>query len=492
MASLRSAAKAGTHVGSWRSKSGERITFECQGTLLRSGHTVLFMRFIGNETEYETLHKRGANDAYKNLDRSSLDIWVHDVRTPIHGLINLFDEFKTAHASNSPSRGSHMEELVADMDICVRNLLDLACAKLAIKKNVEEKTFVAFKKELSNTRAYLLLSRKAGRLECDFRSIPNAEVLHVEYVSVFQIIQNLVTNAWAATPNTLVRVRVEYKKESGSTGLTIVVKDDGKGLPPRAVDFLKGKSNDKPSSGMGLRIVRDCSRKLGGGGIEYRFDGGAEIIVKVYLSYFRMLEDGESPLGSASRQTIRQRPVRSSKKRMATTEDKPRPKRAKLPLTPEGQSLAPSFPRARILAADDQIVNRKLISRFVEKHCELLNVFERVSQVIEERKRDPSFNVVLLDIGMPEGCMDGIEATRILRRQGFEGIILALTGHTRADLLQEMRLAGVDGVISKPFSKADLHRYLNAASSCGFKSIAKATSISTTKPEKFDSSGQCP
>lgn len=77
------------------------------------------------------------------------------------------------------------------------------------------------------------------------------------------------------------------------------------------------------------------------------------------------------------------------------------------------------------------------------------------------------FDIILMDVQMPE--MDGIEATRMLRASGSASAIVGLTASADELTVSEATKAGMDGVLSKPFSlkelRAALGRYARQSTS---------------------------
>ncbi len=72
------------------------------------------------------------------------------------------------------------------------------------------------------------------------------------------------------------------------------------------------------------------------------------------------------------------------------------------------------------------------------------------------KKIDP--DLILMDIGMP--VMDGIDATKLLRKDGYTGVIVA---YTASDISPEaVREAGCNLMIEKPF--LDLNVFLKTLS----------------------------
>ncbi len=111
------------------------------------------------------------------------------------------------------------------------------------------------------------------------------------------------------------------------------------------------------------------------------------------------------------------------------------------------------YPRARVLVVDDAEVNREValeaLSRFAIRG-DTANDGQQALEILAEQ----AYDLVLMDGSMP--VMDGFEATRLLREAENPVAVVALTAHVVGPAALEWRAAGMDGVLHKPFTLADL------------------------------------
>jgi len=112
----------------------------------------------------------------------------------------------------------------------------------------------------------------------------------------------------------------------------------------------------------------------------------------------------------------------------------------------------------RILLAEDNPVNRKLVIKIIEKAGYQVDAVENGLQAIEALKIY-DYDMVLMDVQMPE--MDGFEATEIIR-SGNSGVrnpeihIIAMTAHAMKGDKEKCLECGMDYYISKPIKPSDL------------------------------------
>lgn len=117
----------------------------------------------------------------------------------------------------------------------------------------------------------------------------------------------------------------------------------------------------------------------------------------------------------------------------------------------------PVVSASRILLAEDNHVNQRVVQRVLEKEGHDIFVVANGRDACEALKKY-EFDLVLMDVQMP--VMDGLEATRAIRESekctSKHVPIVALTAHAMKDDHDRCLAAGMDAYLSKPIRVADL------------------------------------
>ncbi len=115
----------------------------------------------------------------------------------------------------------------------------------------------------------------------------------------------------------------------------------------------------------------------------------------------------------------------------------------------------------RILVAEDNAVNQKLVARLLEKRGHRVKVVANGREALDSLDQD-TYDLVLMDVQMPE--MDGYEATGELRKRekqtGGHTPIIALTAHAMKGDRERCLEAGMNGYLSKPIRAQELDEVL--------------------------------
>jgi two-component system, sensor histidine kinase and response regulator len=123
------------------------------------------------------------------------------------------------------------------------------------------------------------------------------------------------------------------------------------------------------------------------------------------------------------------------------------------------QSADRPLKRLRVLVAEDNLVNRRLVTKLLQKRGHAVEAVENGRAAVDAiQSKSSAFDVVLMDLQMPE--MSGFEATAAIRERertvpGHLPVI-ALTAHAMAGDRERCLAAGMDGYLSKPIEVNDL------------------------------------
>jgi len=109
----------------------------------------------------------------------------------------------------------------------------------------------------------------------------------------------------------------------------------------------------------------------------------------------------------------------------------------------------------KVLIAEDNAVNLAIVKRFLLKWG--IHVIAAVNgREALERYRQEHFNLILLDLEMPE--MDGAEALQEIRKSDADMPVMAFTAAVYENIQADLYSKGFDDYIHKPFRPEELYR----------------------------------
>ncbi|TVR72321.1 MAG: PAS domain S-box protein [Spirochaetaceae bacterium] len=110
-----------------------------------------------------------------------------------------------------------------------------------------------------------------------------------------------------------------------------------------------------------------------------------------------------------------------------------------------------------ILIVEDNEINREVAQLLLKKTGARIRTAENGVEALEAVRAE-SPDLILMDLQMP--VMDGFEATRVLREEGYTGPIIALSAAVMDNDRREARQAGMDAHIGKPIESEQLYATL--------------------------------
>ncbi len=356
----------------------------------------------------------------------------HEIRTPMNGIIGM-----TAIALQQNQSQERMTDCLLKIQSSSSYLLGLINDILDMSKiesgkmKLEPVNFSIY--EMLDTIQELIEPQAAAKKIHFSRDV---DLTHSWFVAdqmrISQVLINLLGNAVKFTPeNGQVTLRVREREAGGETVVSFAVQDTGIGISEedqgRVFRSFEQAGGINPSKQQGTGLGLSISSRL----------------VQLMGSSIQL----ESALGKGSTFSFAI-PLQLGENLEAETEE---------------EEL--SFDGCRILVVEDNELNAEIAQTILEDRGFLVECVYDGSQAVERIRSTPphTYDVILMDIMMP--VMDGLEATRTIRRMEREDCrtipIVAMSANAFDDDLKKSVECGMNGHLSKPVEVDKLYQKLN-------------------------------
>ena len=371
----------------------------------------------------------------------------HEIRTPMTAILGFADvllgsvnRHADVEAAGTIKRnGEYLLELISD-------ILDLS--KIEAGKLKVERISCSPCQVLADVASMMRGRADARGLVLDLEyigSIP--ETIQSDPVRLRQVLINLVGNAVKFTHRGSVRIAASCLRDAEDPKLQFDVIDTGIGMTQEQIanlfrPFIQADLSTTRrygGTGLGLAISKRLAEALG---------GAIAVTSKAKEGSTFSLTVATGPLDGV-------RMLRSPRKTVAAAEK-------------HVQAASQSRVRldCRVLLVEDGPDNQRLISFLLRKAGAEVTTVENGKVALGQalatfpgwgrRHDDPTepFDVILMDMHMP--VMDGYEATRRLRQEGYTDPIIALTAQATPQDIQRCLDVGCDAHMPKPVDRAKL------------------------------------
>jgi signal transduction histidine kinase/HPt (histidine-containing phosphotransfer) domain-containing protein/ActR/RegA family two-component response regulator len=388
--------------------------------------------------ESRTIELTAARDRAEEANRAKSNFLAnmsHEIRTPMTAILG--------YADMMLSPVQTMSDRINALQVVRRNarhLMDLINDILDISKIEAEKMMVekipcdiaqAAVEVASMLRPRALAKQLSLRVE--FQGPIPASVL-TDSMRLKQVLMNLTGNAIKFTEKGEVCIKVWVERRPAGNRACFAVSDTGIGLTSGQIGKLfkpfvqADESMTRKYGGTGLGLV--ISKKLA------LYMGGDISVVS------------DQSTGSIFTFWVETGPLDNITMREGLTE-------AMLAVPVTGDGSDDIALRGRILLAEDGVDNQQLLMMYLTTAGAEVVLAEN-GRLAVERARGEKFDVILMDMQMPE--LDGYAATSELRRLGFTLPIIALTAHAMSGDRAKCISAGCTDYLTKPIDKELLLR----------------------------------
>jgi PAS domain S-box-containing protein len=354
----------------------------------------------------------------------------HEIRTPLNAVLGL-SELLLLDTNLTPKQTDSLYQIYASGNTLIRLLNDLLdISKIESGKLELENTLYDPVEVLTNTcQMFAGRAQEKGLNYYIDTDLPPAGI--GDPTRLQQILGNLLSNAIKFTHSGSVTTTARLISQTPNYfTLAITVEDTGMGIDPTQQQAIFDPF---------IQASRSITREYGGTGL-----GLAISRQLVQMSGGEMKVESRTGFGSRFSFTIQLQTA---------------PEEA--PFATGTLRKSPSLAGLRVLVAEDNPINQKVLLQMLERQGCLVTIVGNGRTAVSVSAHQ-DFDVLLMDIQMPE--LDGVSAAKEIRlreqKSGQHLSIIALTANAMAGERERCTRAGMDDYLTKPLQTKLLYEAL--------------------------------
>ncbi len=358
----------------------------------------------------------------------------HELRTPLNGIIGFSDLLLDERLAEKPKHYiHHISKSAKSLLRIVNDILDVTAIEAGHIRLHNE----AFSLRIEMEELLEILAPLAGKKGLYLKLSMQEDMddgLYGDINRLRQILENLLSNALKYTETGGVTLDIRQLEKAGEdVVLRFDVKDTGIGMDEKALHVVFDnftrletfETRKSEGAGLGLAIVKSLVQKMDGR-LQVQSGPGEGSCFSVVLSFKRGSMDS---------------PLQIRGQLECLSQD-------------EWQTL-------HVLVVDDNEINRMVLTAFLSRIGIQYAEADNGRQALELVRRN-SFNLILLDIQMPE--ISGIDVAERLRKElSNPPVLIAITAHAFSEHRQLILDAGFSDLLIKPITLNDLKVALTKA-----------------------------
>lgn len=420
----------GNSTSSWQSISGEAyrsmfiVNIFC--AIFLSASFAFFSIFFERKYAKALLEEKNRTEEAMRSRSQFLSHMGHELRTPLNGIIgatNLLTKQDTL---------PQQDEYINILKYCSNHMLDLINNILDYNKIEADKLEIHLselnlKQLLQNSILPFHNRFEEKKLELKLEIDERVDVVVlVDDIRLTQVLNNLISNALKFTEKGQVRLKIQCKAKSADRLEAIFsVEDTGIGI--KQDDYRKIFESFE-------QVYSESSRKYQGTGLGLTI---SQRLLKLMDSQLEV----KSEFGKGSTFSF------SVAFRRGTEKKQVQKTSAKIEAT--------DLSGLKVLIAEDNVINMLIATKMLEDWNITFTTAENGKQALDTLKRDSDFNLILLDLEMPE--MDGYTAIKEITRLYPEVPVLAFTANlVDNEMYTNLKQMGFVDAMLKPFQPMEL------------------------------------
>lgn len=414
--------------------TGRRIWVATTGKAIQeSGKTVRLIGAFQDITARIAAEQdlRRAHDAAAAANRaksSFLAVMSHEIRTPMHAILGYTELLQ--ESLDSPQQNEY-SSIISGAGHALLRLLDdiLELSKIEAGKLPLDMTSVDVVSQIQTAVKMVRWQLASKNLQLSIETAPKCDELFAKAdpSRLRQVLLNLIGNAIKFTSKGSITILVDG---SDGTHVKVAVKDTGIGIPKQQIpklfqDFFQVDGSSRRQfggTGLGLAISRRLVEAMGG-------SIGVESAEQVGSTFWITLPHACRP---ASAETC-------------------------VPSATQQHAQSSGLVGKRVLVAEDNMLNARLVTTLFLNQGLQVDLAQDGDEAIALARKN-NYDIIFMDCLMPH--TDGFDATKAIRGNkignGESVPIIALTANAMPEDRQACIDAGMNDLVSKPFTKSTL------------------------------------
>jgi len=365
----------------------------------------------------------------------------HEIRTPITAVLGIAEiELRSKDPISDPKDSfAKIHSSASTLLGIVNDILDLSkieAGKMEILSEQYETASMIY--DIVHTHLVNIVDG-----EVEFRVLVSEHlpgVLEGDVLRIKQVMNNLLSNAFKYTKSGEVCLSFAWHNNE----LNALINDTGMGMSQEQLEdlhsdytrFHERELRHRDGAGLGMSIVYNIVNMMGGT-ITLESEVGKGTSVSVSIPQKTL---GDEVLGIELAQSLE----RFESGAWATAKV--------IDFVPE------SMPYGKVLVVDDVDTNLYVIEAMLEMYNLNIELCDSGKAAIDKIQKGNVYDIIFMDHMMPE--MDGIEATKTIRKMGYSHPIVAFSANTLKGHEELFMSNGFSGFMSKPIEIKRLNAFL--------------------------------